>query len=79
MRFKNNHKKKTICSMLLGFTISASGAVSAAGGEYLDYGLHWFKMKNGQEKSVKAVEHDGAVISRDNQEQRLIQARFPFE
>ncbi|MFT4763827.1 MAG: hypothetical protein ACI9OH_000918 [Oleispira sp.] len=58
--------KNTLYLLLVSFSISHSGLTQAAGEEYLDYGLHWVKMNNGQEQQAKAVNHNGTVISRDS-------------
>ena len=54
-------KNTALSSMILGLAVSFSGLTHAVGEEYLDYGLHWVKMKSGVEQQVKAVEHDGSV------------------
>jgi hypothetical protein len=58
--------KSTLFFLLISCSISYTGLTQAAGGEYLDYGLHWVRMNNGQEQQVKAVEHNGSVITRNS-------------
>ena len=66
MQLRISKLKSTLYLLLVSFSISYTGATQAAGEEYLDYGLHWVKINNGQEQQVKAVEHDGTVISRNS-------------
>jgi predicted alpha/beta-fold hydrolase len=66
MQLRISKFKSTLYLLLVSFSISYTGLTQAAGGEYLDYGLHWVKMNNGQEQQVKAVERNGTVISRSS-------------
>lgn len=66
MQLRISKLKSTLYLLLVSFSISYTGLAQAAGEEYLDYGLHWVKISNGQEQQVKAVEHNGTVISRNS-------------
>lgn len=56
--------KRFLCLSSISMSISMSGLTYAAQ-DYLDYGLHWAKMVNGNESQVKAVNHDGSLITQD--------------
>lgn len=58
---------KYLKTVALGLTVSFSGLANAAGEEFLDYGLYWVNVNNGQETQSKAVEHDGTVNSVSSQ------------
>lgn len=64
MPTKQKYNINSLYLLMLSFAISFSSITQAAGEEYLDYGLHWVRMSNGSEQQVKAVEHNGTVISR---------------